>query len=182
MAKLFANSTACLYLENMKKLIFLGLSALALAGCPSTISNPNQLIGQWQCTIEYDDFNIRTVDNLRFSTNGTMTNQGGIYYPIQKSIFEYSLQQNGRWSVKNGAIVYRIVSESVQRSHRSQIWSELQRDAELQQFEENLFSSLSDSDNNKTVELIITDFDEKEMDIKQEIKGHKAYKGQCIKQ
>lgn len=90
-----------------------------------------------------------------------MTNQGGIYYPIQKSIFEYSLQQNGRWSVKNGAIVYRIVSESVQRSHRSQIWSELQRDAELQQFEENLFSSLSDSDNNKTVELIITDFDEK---------------------
>lgn len=74
----------------MKKLIFLGLSALALAGCSSTISNPNQLIGQWQCTIEYDDFNIRTVDNLRFSTNGTMTNQGGIYYPIQKSIFEYS--------------------------------------------------------------------------------------------
>lgn len=165
----------------MKKLIFLGLSAMALVGCSSTISSPNQLIGKWECTIDYDDFNIRTVDNLRFSTNGTITNQGEVYYPIQKPIFEYSLQQNGRWSVKNGAIVYRIASESLQRSHRSQIWSELQRDSELQQFEENLFSSLSDSDN-KTIELIITDFDENEMEIKQEIKGHKAYKGQCIKQ
>lgn len=81
--------------REYEKVNFLGLSALALAGCSSTISNPNQLIGQWQCTIEYDDFNIRTVDNLRFSTNGTMTNQGGIYYPIQKSILSIHYNRMG---------------------------------------------------------------------------------------
>lgn len=166
----------------MKKLIFLGLSALALAGCSSGISNSNQLVGNWKCTINYDDFNIRTVDHLQFSANGNLINQGTINYPIQKPIFVYTLQQNGRWTLSNGKVVYRIMKESLQRTHSSQIWAELQRDVTLQQFEENLFSSLSDSENNKTIELSVTDFSDKKMGIKQEIKVHKAYKGQCIKQ
>ncbi|HGO5853753.1 TPA: hypothetical protein ACK3JH_000606 [Mannheimia haemolytica] len=166
----------------MKKLIFLGLSALALAGCSSSISNSNQLVGNWKCIINYDDFNIRTVDNLKFSANGNLNNQGTINYPMQKPIFIYTLHQNGRWTLSNGKVVYRIMTESLQRTHSSQIWAELQRDGTLQQFEENLFSSLSDSENNKTIELSVTNFSDKKMEIKQEMKGHKAYKGQCIKQ
>lgn len=165
----------------MKKLILFSLSALALAGCSSTVSNSNQVVGNWKCTIHYDDFNIRTVDDLKFSINGTVTNKGEIFYPIQKPIFVYALQQNGYWNVKNGAIVYRVASETLQRTHSSAAWDELQRDSELQQFEENLFHSLSNSENAKTIELAVTDFGEREMEIKQEIKGHKTYKGQCVK-
>lgn len=165
----------------MKKLIFLGLSALALAGCSSTISNSNQLVGNWQCTIDYNDFDIRTVDHFRFSNNGTVNNRGDIHYPIKKPIFVYSLQQNGNWTVKNGKIIYRVMSESLQRTHRTEIWTELQRDSELQQFEENLFGSLSNNENHKVIEFTVTDFDANKMEIKHEIKGHNVYKGQCVK-
>lgn len=165
----------------MKKLIFLGLAAFALAGCSSSISNSSQLIGNWKCTINYDDFNISTVDNFKFAENGNIINQGTINYPLQKPIFIYAIQQNGRWDLQNNKIVYRIVTQSLQRTHRAEIWAELQRDPALQQFEENLFSSLSNDENNKIIELTVTDFSNQKMEIKQEIKGHKAYKGQCVK-
>lgn len=165
----------------MKKLIFLGLSVTALAGCSSSISNSNQLVGNWHCTINYDDFNIQTIDNLTFSVNGHLLNRGTVNYPIKKPILVYSVQQNGRWNLDKNKIVYRIASETLQRQHSQSIWTELQRDTEMQQFEENLFSSLS-SDSYKAIELTITDFNDDEMDIKQEISGHKSYKGLCIKQ
>lgn len=165
----------------MKKLIFLGLSTLALIGCSSNISNSQQLLGTWRCTIHYDDFNIRTVDNLRFSANGYLTNQGTVNYPIEKPIFVYVMQQNGRWELQNNKITYRVLSESVQRNHSAEIGSELQMDSELKQFEENLFSSLSEDAHHKKVELAIVSFSEQKMDIKQEMKGHKTYKGQCVK-
>lgn len=173
--------SALMFLISMKKFIFLGLSAIALAGCSSSISSSNQLIGSWKCTINYEDFNLRTIDNLRFSTNGSIMNRGEIHYPVQKPIFVYALQQNGRWTLQNSKVIYRVMSESLKRTHRSEIWAELQRDSELQQFEESLFSSLSDSENQKVIELSITDFNQNQMTIKHEIKGHKAYKGQCLK-
>lgn len=165
----------------MEKLIFLGLTAFALAGCSSNISNSNQLIGNWKCTINYNDFNISTVDNLKFAANGNITNQGTINYPLQKPIFIYAIQQNGRWNLQNNKIVYRVVTQSLQRTHRAEIWAELQGDPALQQFEENLFSSLSDNENNKTIELTVTDFSNQKMEIRQEVKGHRTYKGQCLK-
>ncbi|QIM66077.1 hypothetical protein A4G16_01135 [Mannheimia granulomatis] len=165
----------------MKKLIFLGLSALALAGCSSSVSNSNQLIGNWRCTIDYDDFNIRTVDNLKFATDGGLIGQGTIHYPMKKPIFIYTVQNNGRWALKNNRIVYRVLAESIQRNHSANVWAELQRDSELQQYEDSLFNTLSENDRNKTIELTVTDFNDTEMDIKQEIKGHRVYKGQCVK-
>lgn len=165
----------------MKKLVFLSFTALALVGCSSNISNSNQLVGNWQCTIDYNDFNIRTIDNMRFSANGGLVSQGTINYPIQKPIFIYSVNNNGRWTLANNRIVYRLLSETIQRSHSAAIWSELQRDNELQQYEESLFGTISDNDNNKVIELTITNFNTNKMDVKQEIKGHRTYKGQCIK-
>ncbi|QLB18531.1 membrane lipoprotein lipid attachment site-containing protein [Mannheimia granulomatis] len=165
----------------MKKLIFLGLSVVALTGCSSSVSNSNQLVGDWRCTIDYDDFNIRTVDNLKFAANGNVLGQGSIHYPMQKPIFIYTVQNSGRWTLKNSRIVYRVLAESIQRNHNANVWAELQRDSELQQYEDSLFNTLSEKDSNKTIELTVTDFDNTEMDIKQEIKGHKTYKGQCVK-
>lgn len=167
--------------DGMKKLVFLGFATVALVGCSSHISNSNQLIGDWRCTIDYDDFNIRTVDNMRFSANGNLVSQGTVNYPIQKPIFIYSVNNNGRWTLTNNRIVYRLFSESVQRNHNATIWSELQKDKELQQYEESLFGTISDNDTNRVIELMITGFSANKMEVKQEIKAHRAYKGLCVK-
>lgn len=169
----------------MKKLILLSLTALAMTGCSSPTTpypkDPNQLVGNWQCTINYDDINIQTVDNLILSADGNLSNNGTINYPIQNPRFVYLVENNGYWSLKNDNITLNILSETVERNHSDNVQTELKQDKVLQQFEESLFGTLSEHDHNKTIELIITNYKPDKIEFKQEIKEQNIYKGECIK-
>ena len=89
----------------MKKLGLLGLTVSLLGGC--TLADMvdegqitrRKLVGEWQCTASYPEYNSKTVGHLKLMNDGSLVNNSSIIEPIDKPFFVYDLSSTGTWKL-----------------------------------------------------------------------------------
>lgn len=149
----------------MKKLGLLGLTVSLLGGC--TLADMvdegqitrRKLVGEWQCTASYPEYNSKTVGHLKLMNDGSWVNNSSIIEPIDKPFFVYDLSSTGTWKLdeQTHKLTYTLTTNSVQRNHTTDALDAMEKDPRYKPYEENLFNIYSKRINKQnTINFTVT--------------------------
>ncbi|EIJ70134.1 hypothetical protein [Pasteurella bettyae] len=140
----------------MQKKILITLCGLLLVGCASqnkqdVFVTKQDLLGEWNCTTQYPEMDLVTVDNLTIHQDGSLFNEGVM---INHNVFVYGVEQKGTWQLNGNALTYRMPTNKVTRKHSDKVIALLAKDKNLKSAEEKLFKLYSSPPSTPEGELI----------------------------
>ncbi|MDG2941101.1 hypothetical protein [Exercitatus varius] len=143
--------------------------------------NPNvskqDIIGEWQCKIIYDDLQIQALDSLDFQADGSTVGTGLLFV---HNNFAYESKHTGRWQLKDNVLSETSTDYSFGRIHPSQTEKRLDEEPKLKEFESLFFENLKENSNSgESVNLHILRYDKNQMIIDHVWDNQKRYPGLC---
>lgn len=173
----------------MKKVMLASLVAL-LAGCStqpkSTALSSENLVGDWVCQTDYTDIDTSTYDIFSMKQDGTFTNDGSIFVPIEKPLFRYTNVQSGTWKLEKDQLTYNVQQEERGRGHSEVVnkllKSKKKADKEIIAYEKSLFEIFGKSQNlPEKIELTVLEIHPNAFKVKQEMDSKNAVIGYCLR-
>ncbi|ABR75191.1 hypothetical protein CBG46_06865 [Actinobacillus succinogenes] len=147
----------------------------------TAVKNPSvskqDIIGEWQCKIIYDDLHIQSLDSLDFQADGSTVGTGLLFV---NNHFAYESKHTGRWQLKDNVLSEISTDYSFGRIHPSQTEKRLDEEPQLKEYESLFFENLKESSNSgESVNLHILQYDKNQMTIDHVWDNQKRYPGLC---
>ncbi|EGV05527.1 conserved domain protein [Haemophilus pittmaniae HK 85] len=177
----------------MKKLI-LSTVILALAACSSVPSNLSKqdFVGEWSCTMKYENIGVGTVDLLYLRADGTVKDENFIFdHSLNRyadssikdyfhSPLKYLTISHGTWIFDNNHLTYKLKKQSAQRLIYSDTFAKLQRTKSFKDIEAKAFSVYSAGIGQEdSIEVQVTKYSKDKFTVVQF--ADKKYEGQCVR-
>lgn len=162
----------------MKKALCLLLCACALpsTAVQNSAISAQDIVGEWNCKIIYQDLGIQTLDNFDFRADGSLVSIGLI--SVQQK-FIYESRHSGSWTLQGDILSDVGTDYSIIPLHSKQMEQRLKAEPKLRYWEQRFLQSLRDSANAEVADFKIVKFQPERMEIRHIWPDKQQFPGLC---